>query len=70
MRRKILIPTERVIEQCRIAAVGCLKEATNRNVYDVPMCQFCYKIWLSLYYEEHDFKPTQRPENDDFYCGS
>lgn len=63
-----MIPTEHIIEQCRFAAMGCLKEATNRNVYDVPMCQFCYKIWLNLRDGTSAFDNI-RPENDDFFCG-
>ena len=51
MKRRILIgidETPMTHESCRFGAVNCLKKASIRNTYKVPMCKNCYNIWDKL----------------------
>lgn len=50
MKRKILIGINETPARlkCKFGAVGCLKEASTKNTFDVPMCKFCFNIWNKL----------------------
>ena len=82
IRRKILISTKDETETCRFQAVGCTKEATTRNKWDVAMCKNCYGIWNSLRpnnmdtqsrYPKMRLRELPKEEDDgppdEFYCG-
>ena len=47
MKRRILIGVDES-PKCRFGAINCLKQATTRNDYDVPMCRNCFNIWDKL----------------------
>ena len=51
MKRRILIgidETTTTHESCRFVAHNCLKNATTKNAYGVPMCEHCFNIWNKL----------------------
>ena len=51
MKRRILIgidETTATHESCRFVAHNCLKIASTKNAYGVPMCEHCFNIWKQL----------------------
>ena len=51
MKRRILIGIDEATathESCRFVAHNCLKKASTKNAYGVPMCEHCFNIWNQL----------------------
>lgn len=56
MKRRILIGIDETAtphESCKFVAHNCLKIASTKNAYGVPMCEHCFTIWNKLR-DRHD----------------